>query len=324
MNKSFFENLRGLELTTGGNPIAREDRVIFKGFLRLLTNVTIVYRYAGNNYLNCIFKSDTSNIEVLSKHIFLFGDKGKLFYDNLNQKTFNIDFTEIEHVNFKFIYCKLHKVFVETERLKSEKTKNAVLSMDNYDSIATFFYNITADEWFSKVMKLSYDDKIILKDYYIAFLHTVGLSGFGKNTYFLSTSSKIDFCESLYQKNLAENHESGIIIVGWTNKQNQINICGKKNSTHIKKMGFPIINNKLFPNQYEITMKCGLLPHFIIGFIYGDRFEINPYILRKFNISTVCNDGVPVDQTDFQKFISETNIKSYYNVCDGYYWMNNN
>ena len=110
-------------------------------------------------------------------------------------------------------------------------------------------------------------------------------------------------------------------IVGWTSKKD-INKYGKdffqnKNS-EIKALGFPIISHAVFPTQKEITYKCGILPHFIIGYIYnqGKNFEINPCVFKKQNFSTVSETGLPIDQSEFYKKLNQTNYKSTYIYMD--------
>ena len=39
------------------------------------------------------------------------------------------------------------------------------------------------------------------------------------------------------------------------------------------------------------------------------------------DVSVVRKDGLPVNQEPFLRLLSKTNFKSYYNVCDCFYWQ---
>ena len=49
---------------------------------------------------------------------------------------------------------------------------------------------------------------------------------------------------------------------------------------------------------------------------------MNPYVIEITDMTKISTEGLPVKQKEFHKNMAQTNIKSYYNVCDGYYWMN--
>ena len=112
----------------------------------------------------------------------------------------------------------------------------------------------------------------------------------------------------------------GIEIVGWTkiSRKNVITYDKtEKLSVIVKSIGFPIVSHAIFPVQREITYKCGILPHYIVGYLYGkDSFEINPYILKKQDFGSVCEKGLDIDQTLFYQRLSEVGYKSTYIELD--------
>lgn len=310
--------LNKLTITNCGKVIVEEDKQKIMSSINSLLKSVFIFRYVDNKYLHAQFQSDLGNIEVLSKHLFLYGDKGKLFYEDLNQKTYNLDINEIDCKNFEFIYNKLTKVFVDTENLTSKDIQVAISNLSNIQELRYFFSHTRVEEWCYKIAQLCENDKLIIKDYYVSILHTIGLAGYGRNTYFLSTSTNYDFCEILRKRNREMHNEDGIIILGWTSKREYVKTFGSKSYSLIKRLGFPLIESPIFPKQHEITLKCGLLPHFIIGYLYDDKFEINPYVLT---VDSIDKKGLPVDQKDFLQNISLTNLKYYYSVCDGIYWQ---
>lgn len=322
--RSLADILKGVAISKGGSEVSFLDQQKAKDFLNKLLGVSIIYRYVGDKRLTAEYGCDTNRVEILSKHLFLYGDKGKLFYDRLNQKAYNIDFAEIYRKNFEFIYNKLYKILVNTDNLSSIKTRDQIYKLDNLNEIQAFFMRETLEEWCDKIEKLSDTDKTILKNYYLSFLHTVGSAGFGSNSYFLSTSLDYKFCREWYDENEAEFGEKGIIIAGWTSKGSVIKTFSEKNKQRVQRLGFPIFDSQLFPDQKEVTLMCGLLPHYIIGYFYREKFEINPYILdlnMNVDISSIVENGLPVDQKDFLKHIHKTGLKHYYSFCDGFSWQ---
>jgi hypothetical protein len=313
MNRK-LNRLLNKTLTCKGNPVSEEEKKILESFLNALFRVSVVYRHVGDSYLEMQYRTRTNNIELLSEHIFLYGDKGKLFYEELDQKTFNKDISEIKDEVFSFIYKKYKKVFVE-KALKSHKTIDAVDTFCKKEpSFVSFWSNMTEEEWLKRIDKLDEKEKRKIKDYYVSLLHTVGLAGYGRNSYFLSTSRDMNI------RNIMGWQNDGIEIVGWTkiSRKNVITYDKtEKLSVIVKSIGFPIVSHAIFPVQREITYKCGILPHYIVGYLYGkDSFEINPYILKKQDFGSVCEKGLDIDQTLFYQRLSEVGYKSTYIELD--------
>lgn len=317
--KRTLSNILNLKLTCLGKEIPAIEVIVFKEFLNSLRNSYIVFRCLDDRYLNKQYCASTENINVLSKHVFLYGDKGKIFYDDLDQKTYNIDINDFGPKESSYIYDKIQKIFIKND-ISSSKTKEYIKSFNTKEiAFVSFWRKITKAQWSKMISGLTKEDKIKVKDYYIALLHTVGLAGYGRNSYFLSTS-----LSSSIDKIMDMNYS--VEIVGWTSKKD-INKYGKdffqnKNS-EIKALGFPTISNAVFPTQKEITYKCGILPHFIIGYIYnqGKNFEINPCMFKKQDFSTVSKTGLSVDQSEFYKKLNQTNYKSTYIYMDDLFFQ---
>ena len=89
-----------------------------------------------------------------------------------------------------------------------------------------------------------------------------------------------------------------------------------RNAETVERLGFPVIKSDIFPEQEEITYKCGLLPHFIIGFFYDDAFEVNPYIFESDSFLNVSQEGLPVCQAPFYERLKELNYRSTYIEID--------
>lgn len=187
-----LEDILNKRLIVKGEALGAEKIKTLKHFFSYLHNVSIVFRCIGADYLQKQYNTSKNNIGLLSEYIFLYGDKGKLFYDALDQKTKNLKIDELTTVVFNYIYDKFQKIFI-LQRIESPKTLEAI---DKYNLSEPDFMNyweqISRNEWLSQIEKLDVRDKQQVKDYYVALLHTVGLAGYGRNSYFLSTSRRKD------------------------------------------------------------------------------------------------------------------------------------
>ena len=103
----------------------------------------------------------------------------------------------------------------------------------------------------------------------------------------------------------------------------------------IKQFGFPCCDTPVYPEQKEVSLRCGILPHFIIGFQAGCHFYVNPAIFSTMNkleeidsFQELCTFkkhlllyGLDIDQSDFKEFCRKTNFKRYYTYDEGKYHL---
>ena len=314
MDKQMNLHFEGTNVTLKGNPLNENDKRKFSSFLCSIKGATIIYRGVNGEYLRKRYNTDSSEVKLLSDLLFLYGDKGENFCKNLND---NFDINNTENICFVSILKVLKDSYCKRNSNNSSVQRNMPSFVrDNYTA-AEGILSFNEDLWWKKIKELPEEVKIAIKDYYISFLHTIGKAGYGNFSYFLSTTK--DLGQAQYFRR--SDYQEGIIIVGWTNNKN----IKCEDSLGLKKIvscyGFPTFETVVFPKQHEITYKCGLLPNFIIGYYYQDSFEINPWILEISNMSKVRKEGLPVDQKLFLKLLSKTNFKSYYSVCDCFYWQ---
>lgn len=84
-----------------------------------------------------------------------------------------------------------------------------------------------------------------------------------------------------------------VIIYGWVPQniiyRNTLSIFSSieyvitDNKSSIKQLGLPYCAMPVYPDQKEISLRCGLLPHFIIGFKIDKKFYVNPAIFVTMN-----------------------------------------
>lgn len=301
-------------LTIKGQGISENKKKKFYSFWERIKGASIVYRGVDGNYLRRIYNADASNIPLLSELLFLYGEKGKAFCDEMK---FDNDINNSERICFESILNNMQKSFLDSTSNNCSVNNRMPTFLQENQAVIEDILSCNANDWCKKIDALPQIIKSTIKDYYMSFLHTIGKSGYGNYSYFLSTTKEESVAE--YFRNNDE--KNGAIIVGWSNGKGIkcSNSLGLRDV--VSKYGFPTFKTPFYPKQNEITYKCGLLPHFIVGFHYHDGFEINPYILKINDMAKVRKEGLPVDQTDFIKKLSKTNYKSYYDVCDCFYWQ---
>ena len=114
-----------------------------------------------------------------------------------------------------------------------------------------------------------------------------------------------------------------IELVGWASPKLGVFSKSRFNKTAdvINQCGFPVVDGAVFPEQKEITLKCGLLPHFIIGYFYEGGFEVNPAIFDTQDYSHAVKEGVVVNQSSFSEKIKNMNYRSTFLFCDDIYFQ---
>lgn len=86
----------------------------------------------------------------------------------------------------------------------------------------------------------------------------------------------------------------------------------------MEKLQLPVYEKSFFPNQEEVTLKGGLLPHYLLGYLHiqqGEEiFEINPALFQ----TNELWDGIelPIDQSSFHERIANTLFGRYFTFDD--------
>ena len=92
------------------------------------------------------------------------------------------------------------------------------------------------------------------------------------------------------------------------------------NNIFIKSLNLPTYQFHIYPEQSEICIKCGLLPHYIIGFQHNKRFYINPNTLKQWN-DNIVYEGLDLDQKEFNDMFKATKLKQSFIFIDGNYYV---
>lgn len=313
-----------------GDVLSQDELLKFWNFMNLLIGSrysTFIMRGESNENLEKQYNFDTNMPELLAQCIFMAGEKGRLCW---NQKKF-FDPDDTSRANFESICNALTKYIREGCHGNSNR---AIKMKDFYLRNQEFCMAFDKpDKIISIYETLSNSDKKKVNLYYLSIAHTVNSHKYKTTSGWVSTTTN-------YQ--IADDFTSDATIYGWVpkivNKQfKTIDYVIVENTSFIKQIGLPYCNSPVYPEQKEITLRCGILPHYIIGFKAGHNFYVNPAIfcsmeemskivsfrnLYAFKRALILQ-GLNVDQTNFEKFCRRTNFKRYYTFDGHKYEMHN-
>lgn len=295
------------KLYNGSTELSSNDKEIFFHNLRKLRNSKkIYYIYRGQDNLKEQYNTDCSNIDLLCHYIFVLGEKGKHFIEERTKSYENV---------FEFLWNKLHNKVCNL-KFEADGSLKAVESfLTNNPQIKSYFSDINNEHNFLELANLPINDSVKIKDYYFTLLHTIGKSAL-PNSYFLS--STLDE----YQTKRFTNG-SGILLFGWIPKKGYKDniikyedVC--RRNDFIYTMNLPTYDIPVYEEQKEICLKCGLLPHYTIGFKHDKNFYVNPNFLVEWNDNIPC-EGVSVKQDDFNILFEKSKYHRSFLYCDGVY-----
>lgn len=267
----------------------------------------IIYR--GENEENLRRKlniNSTENIfERLSYFIFMVGDKARAYHlqnrDSIINEGNIYPIDSLDQDVFYMIFDKFYNVFHT-----STNRENIDFREYNHD-FATFFQNRENRNIFlNKILEIQNDhDKLIVRDYYLSLLHKIGKVGLHYTSLFVSTTLDKEVSDHFAKVNV--NSEKSITFVGWFARKASGNGL-------IKRYSLPVYNRGIYLNQREISMKGGILPHYLLGYIVHstNEFFINPnFFTTNKEISSIVKDGLDIDQTNFIEVLRQTNYTGY-------------
>lgn len=308
-------------------PLSEEDLVLYNKFVNLLLspnyrrNKQLIYR--GDKNIREKYNTGTEDLTMLSTLIFMVGDKAAYFRGN--QLKYNIKDESI----YSFLFDKFADKVCNPSKFHNSKTECVVKNfLDSNPQFSYFFGTKDNKSLFEKKIKNSGDKESII-DYYFSLLHLIGKSANGAS-YFLSSSKSFKIAEMF-----RNDEDKGIILIGWvpSKEKNKFIIAYEDTeelNKKIKELELPIYEKPPYLEQREICLKCGMFPHFIIGYLYKDDFIINPHLLdfmRSMNdeveFKNMLRRGLKIDQSNFGDLVSKTNFHFVSIFCDGEYLICN-
>lgn len=305
--KDIISHLKIVEAVHGELPDYQKNRVI--EFISLLyESATLIYR--GESFPEKHYAVGADNIIDLAYRVFLVGPKGEHFWKNKSKFITN----RCSDKTFKILIKSYQKVF-HTEKIHSVGLQSQIVSfIENNAQLVEFFTTMSCDKFKEMLSIVPSKEKKQIIEYYISIMHTIGHYAL-QNSYFISTSSNMSIAK--------EFNKNGIIYVGWLNNKNKdIFVKNDIDKTLLDKYGFPYCDRSIFPEQSEECLKYGILPHFLVGFIYNDTFYVNHHLvcdMEKRSLIEIVS-GIDIDQSKFETTLKLTSYKrSYYLNYDQLY-----
>lgn len=316
-------------LNTNGSELSHEQLLELWEFYNMLKgsrNSSFILRGDSDKNLRRQFNVDTGTPGILAECLFMTGVKGKMCWTE--NGGFNPDDYSTE--NFANICRSLANYIDNGLSAPGNKLRRMKAFCINNKSFCKKIKNEAA---LVKIYeKLGYEDRRKVSLYYLALSHTINDPLYRDTSGFVSTTTNPEEAEKFFRN---------IYVYGWVprNHPRTIDLVDINNSMEeIKRTGLPYYNIAVYPGQEEIALRCGLLPHFMIGFTVGKNFYVNPAIfaaIDKMHGITSFRElseyktklqwyGLIIDQRNFVEFIRKTNFKRYYTFDGTKYAMHNN
>lgn len=291
------------------DPLNKDKVELFKSFKNLIKENTeqekVLLLYRGTMYSNIEERLSHSNLNKNSifKRAFYFGEKARFCSDesiNKHKKMIFNDINDCTLNTFESIFDEIELTLSLTklEKLLSKKFKKYFSNRENKKIFV------------SSLDKLEYEQKLLIRDYYLYLLHTGYTIKY--DTPLVSTSIKRSIAKTFSKKQKTDERIifhyfvpqpfECFIIAPWKISA-VIDLITEKNLPEYEPLG-------LFPKQKEISAKGGLFPQFILGIEMLDKkkFIVNPYLFEyQFSdLDNLIKYGIQFDQSNFTEDIKET------------------
>lgn len=290
----------------------------FYNMMKWTRECSFVMRGESNGNLMDQFGTDANNPALLAKYLFMTGEKGRICWENKRY----LDPDDTRKDNFEAICKALARYIKDGCRGESGRAKMMRNFYNRNEAFCRAFESI--DDIISRYEKLKAKDKRRANLYYLAIAHTINSYEYRKASGMVSTTT---------DGNVAEKFTADVCIYGWVPRvaisharRKTIDVVDTEETEFIKRKGLPCYDSPVYPDQKEVALRCGFLPHFIIGFMVGSKFYVNPAISRSMERMGALRSfkelneykrrlimyGLDVDQSNFEDFCRMTNFKRYY------------
>jgi hypothetical protein len=155
-------------------------------------------------------------------------------------------------------------------------------------------------------------EKLNFRDYYLRPLHHLGAVGYYNNSVLLSTTAEFNIAQKFAR---SRKTSSSIIFVSWVNINARYRGLDEK-LIDINKTAHPTYKKSFYPQQNEVTLRGGILPHFLIGYIKENgEMELNPNLFAtEKDFRRILAEGFDIDQRNFVNRLKETDYTVYFTV----------
>lgn len=286
---------------------------------------TLIARGESDSNLLIHYNTNTSNPTLLCEFMFNIGEKGRLCLRDDKW----VDPDDVTEDNFKNICKMLSDALKSASKGSANRIKKLQAFISRNKRFVTSLLK-SADGIVKKYSKLSTGDKKMVNLYYLAILHTINTIKYKNKSGFLSASQNIE---------TAEKFEESLLIIGWVPKYHPISHVDsqglKPYHDVCRTVKLPVIDSPVYPQQAEISIRYGILPHFIIGLKIKNDFYVNPALFETMELFTRCTSinqlkklrnevilhGLRVDQDKFMEYCRLTNYQRYFTTCGNQYYI---
>ena len=235
-----------------------------------------------------------NNIEDFAKMLFFYGEKAKYFWNDRLKTTGQLDFgiNDTSTDFFKFIFNEFGNL-INNDTCK-RGTKNYFNK--NKEAITYFKEKNNIQIFTSTISKLSEQEKVSIRNYYLTILHQLGEHGYKDNSHFVSGTRNVNIAERF--------GNSEIVINFWQPNFN------KTAAVLVPNQNLPQFIGKPYKNQNELSVFTVILPHFIYSFKFKGELYLNPAIEKITNFEIIALTGLDIDQENItRKSKEDTNFR---------------
>jgi hypothetical protein len=307
-------------LCINGKRLSEKDKRQFFKKLECISASTAKFIYRGDNLTSVLRRFNLNALDIprpFNDMLFLIGDKGKFFLQGIQKRMNSEGSYHIEDSSeafFNSIFDMLNNLLCTS--INSFNLQRKIDEFKNKEQlVVNFFCNEkNKKEFFKRISAAPNNELIIIRDYYLSLLHHINRSDYYPFSFLLSTTKNFNVAKRFVERHVNSHNE--IIFAGWVPQNQRIiftpfTTVGKQST--VEKYGLPTYKKSFFPYQEEVSLKGGLMPHFIIGYFYSNAtekfFELNPYFINNTKEDWVT-DGLPVNQGAFWAKIKETQFRS--------------
>ena len=309
-------------LNSNGDVLTQEELNKLFEFYNMMSgslNSRFIFRGESNRNLMRQFNLDTRTPDMLSECLFMTGEKGRICWT----ETEGINPDDVSAENFLRICKSLAKYIDEGLRAGGNRAKRIKAFCEKEEK---FCDGIRKGETFVGIYEeLKHEVKQKVNLYYLAIAHTIGDKEYKETSEYISTTTNAV---------IADRFAQDVCIFGWVPqniwrrkaRKRTIDIVDTNQMSEMQSTGLPYCDSAVFPNQEEIAIRCGLLPHFIIGYAVGRNFYVNPAIFNAIDMMheigtfrekfrykrSIQLHGLEINQENFEEFCHRTNFKKYF------------
>ena len=312
-----MRNFDQLNIDVLNRPISIAERILFNSRINDILHGRANLLYRGESKESLQQKIAYGFPCPFSDMLFLIGDKGRNFLSNINDEYRSAEKRYINDVSneyFKEIFHMIHDLLdADLVNIRGFNSQNPVF--------AQFFLNPNnIAEFITRLESLTPHNKLKARDYYLTLLHSHSNSEYYPNSRFVSTTRNEGIAEIFQGKGADPNDKVVFYLwMPWSDySQFAIRFSYlEKIYAELLTAQLPVYFNRFF-HQEEITLKGGILPHYLVGFSYFNdgqkRFSVNPNFIKNNIGEDWINEGMRIDQSDFWNTLKKTAYKGAFMV----------